>query len=318
LTARTRVSVVISAYTEDRWSDLCAAVSSLTRQSAGAPEIVVVVDHNVGLLRRAAGELGDVALAVPNGETRGLSGARNSGIAASRGEIIAFMDDDACAERDWLERLLASYEDPVVIGAGGRIEPAWDAARPGYFPREFDWVVGCSYRGMPNQRAEVRNVIGANMSFRREAFELAGGFISGIGRVDALPVGCEETEFCIRVRRRLAGRPIVYEPSAVVYHRVPVGRASARYFFSRCLAEGRSKAIVARLAGFSGALETERRYVTRALPRAVARSVRELLRGDPAALARIAMIVAGLLVTSIGYAVGTVHGVRIRRRADTP
>jgi GT2 family glycosyltransferase len=318
LTGPTRVSVVISAYTEDRWSDLCAAVTSLTEQSAGVPEIVVVVDHNPGLLRRAAGELEDAALAVPNREAHGLSGARNSGIAASRGEIIAFMDDDAFAEREWLERLLASYDDPWVIGVGGRIEPAWDASRPGYFPREFDWVVGCTYRGMPNQRAEVRNVIGANMSFRREAFEVAGGFVSGIGRVDALPVGCEETEFCIRVRRRFAGRRIVYEPRAVVHHRVPVGRASAQYFFSRCLAEGRSKAVVARLAGRSEALETERGYVMHALPRGVTRSLRELWRGDPAGLARIAMIVAGLFATGIGYALGAVESVRIRQQADAP
>lgn len=295
--------MIVSAYTEERWTDLTAAVASLAAQSAGAPEIVVVVDHNPALLERAEREL-DRAVVVANTEERGLSGARNTGIGAVKGEIVAFLDDDARAEPDWLERILAPYADPRVLAVGGRIEPVWDGERPAYFPREFDWVVGCTYRGMAAERAEVRNLIGANMSFRREAFDVAGRFISGIGRVDTLPAGCEETEFCIRLHARLPGRPIVYEPAAVVRHRVPAGRAKRRYFFSRCLAEGRSKALVARVAGASDALETERRYVSRVLPRGIARGAGDMLRGDLSGLGRVAMIVAGAVVTAVGYAAG--------------
>src|SRR5690349_6972748 len=82
------ISVVICAYTEARWDDLVAAVESIQCQSLPAREILVVVDHNSNLLDRARTHLPGVR-AVENHEPRGLSGARNSGIAAARGSAIA-------------------------------------------------------------------------------------------------------------------------------------------------------------------------------------------------------------------------------------
>ncbi|HET7094259.1 MAG TPA: glycosyltransferase family 2 protein, partial [Thermomicrobiales bacterium] len=196
---QTDVSVVICAYADDRWPDLLAAVASVQTQTPAAREIIVVVDHNDALLDRVRTQIPGVA-AVANVEPRGLSGARNSGVAASGGAIVAFLDDDATAAPDWLHQLCAAYDDPWVLGVGGAVEPAWAGGRPAWFPDEFDWVVGCTYRGMPGQTAPVRNLIGANMSFRRCVLEAVGGFRSGIGRIGALPVGCEETELCIRGR----------------------------------------------------------------------------------------------------------------------
>jgi GT2 family glycosyltransferase len=94
------------------------AVDSVQRQSAPPREIVVVIDHNPALLERTKTHLSDVVV-VENREQRGLSGARNSGIAAASGEVIAFIDEDAVAERDWLARLGVSYENPQVLGVGG-------------------------------------------------------------------------------------------------------------------------------------------------------------------------------------------------------
>src|SRR5439155_542168 len=76
--------------------------------------------------------------------------ARTTGIdRADRGDVIAFLDDDAVAEPDWLETMLRAYGDGSVMAVGGRIEPLWAAGRPGWFPPEFDWVVGCTYVGLP-------------------------------------------------------------------------------------------------------------------------------------------------------------------------
>jgi glycosyltransferase involved in cell wall biosynthesis len=306
MNARPPVSVIVSAYTEERWDDLGRAVRSLWEQSGGAPQVVVVVDHNASLLRRASAAL-DGALVVPNCEPPGLSGARNSGIAAARGRVLAFLDDDARAEPDWLERLLEPYDDGRVIGVGGRIEPDWDGGRPAYLPEEFDWVVGCTYRGMPTERTSVRNVLGANMSFRREAFEAVGGFLEEMGRLGAR---CDDTEMCIRIRTRLPGRAIVYEPRAMVRHHVPRVRARPRYFFTRCFVEGESKARVARVAGPAAALETERRYMARVLPAGVARGLAGAARGHLSGLAKAAMIVSGAGVAAAGY----VHEGRRRAR----
>ena len=304
------VSVVICAYSDERWDDLVAAVESVERQTAPPAEIVVVIDHNPRLLERVRAELPHV-VAVANSGERGLSGARNSGIDVARGGIIAFIDDDAAAEPDWLARLRAAYADERVIGVGGVVEPVWLAGRPRAFPSEFQWVVGCSYRGMPETTSPVRNVIGANMSFRRNVFGEIGGFRSGIGRVGKRPVGCEETELCIRAHQRNPEAVVLYVPLARVLHRVPAARTRWRYFVSRCYSEGLSKALVARIAGARDGLATERAYAVRALTRGFGRGLAEALRGDVAGAGRAGAIALGLCATTAGYVVGAARGARV-------
>lgn len=146
------ISVVVCVYTEDRWEDILAAVSSVRAQSLPALETLLVVDHNAALLERLTREYKetDGVRVLANAGPRGLSAGRNTGIAAARGGIIAFLDDDAVAERDWLRYFASGYADPRVMAVGGRTMPIWASRRrPAWFPEEFDWVVGCTYRGLP-------------------------------------------------------------------------------------------------------------------------------------------------------------------------
>lgn len=298
------VSVVVCAYTLDRWDDLVAAVTSLQQQSRPPAEIIVVSDHNPHLFERARATWPRVVV-LENEERRGLSGARNTGVRAAQGDIVAFLDDDAAAEPDWLAQLLVAYDDPKVLGVGGAILPRWETGRPGWFPEEFDWVVGCTYKGMPTTRSRQRNLIGANMSFRRELFEAAGDFQTDMGRIGTRPLGCEETELCIRGTQQLPGRHYVYEPLARVHHRVPAGRTTWRYFASRCYSEGLSKAQVSSRVGSGAGLASERTYATRTLPAGVLMSIGDaVLRGRPAGLGRAAAIVLGLAITAAGYSRG--------------
>jgi GT2 family glycosyltransferase len=298
-----RVSVVICTYTDRRWDDVATALASVRAQSRPPVQTILVVDHNPALLERAKVAFPDV-LVVPNKERAGLSGGRNTGVSHAAGDVVAFLDDDARAEPDWLERLAAGYSDPSVLGVGGAAAPVWPGRRPGWLPAEFDWVVGCSYVGLPTAAASVRNLIGANMSFRREVFDTVGGFTDGLGRVGTRPLGCEETELGIRLRQWRANGRLVYEPAAVVHHRITEDRAAWRYFCSRCFAEGVSKAIVSRRVGASDALETERRYVRSVLPRAIVRGLDPRRRHRSAGVARAGAIVAGLLLAGAGYARG--------------
>jgi len=314
LTADTsNVSVVICSYTEQRWDDLVAAVVSLQQQSRPPLEVVVVVDYNAALLARVQRQLTGVT-AVANSQVRGLSGARNDGIACSRGALIAFLDDDAVAAPDWLAKLQAHCDDPRVLGVGGWTEPSWAAGRPDWFPDEFLWVVGCTYRGFAHDIVQIRNPFGGCLCIRRQVFDEVGGFDTGLGRTSTSLRSCEETELCIRARQRWPDRFFAFEPAARIHHRVPMQRRRWRYFLRRCYAEGGSKALVSRRVGKQAALDVERAYLVRTLPCGIARGITEALTGrDPAGLRRAGAMVAGLIVTGAGFMAGTFTGRRDQR-----
>jgi glucosyl-dolichyl phosphate glucuronosyltransferase len=301
-----QVSVVVCTYTARRWEGLVAAISALQAQTLEPHEILVVVDHEPRLLERVASELsGTVALA--SAGSPGLAGSRNTGVHAATGSVVAFIDDDAVPEPEWLERLAGPYDDPDVAAVGGGIDPNWSVARPAWFPPEFDWVVGCTYRGLPEARATVRNLIGANMSFRREIFAHLE-FFHGLGHANGRSLGGEETDFCIRLAKLLPDSQIVYEPSARVRHHVPPDRARFSYFMQRCYIEGVSKGVLARRVGSSTGLASERAYV-RAIPAAALRAVAHAVRNRQPATALGAVAAAmGVGAAASGYAVS-----RLRR-----
>ena len=302
-----QISVIICTHDKNRLSAVLAAVASVKSQTRLANETIVVVDHNPSLLTHLKGELHGVQV-VENSENKGLSGGRNTGIAMAHGDIVAFLDDDAVAEPEWLAFLSESYADPAVVGVGGLTLPRWVSIRPSWFPPEFDWVIGCTYIGMPKTRGPVRNLHGGNASFRRDAFHPSEGFRNGIGRsIGRLPLGCEETEFCIRLSQRHPGALMVFEPRAVIWHLIPVSRCRISYFWMRCFAEGISKSQVTACVGLSDSLASERRYVSRTLPIGIARGLLDCLRGRPSGLLRATMIVAGLGVTVMGYIVGSIR-----------
>jgi cellulose synthase/poly-beta-1,6-N-acetylglucosamine synthase-like glycosyltransferase len=244
-----------------------------------------------------------------------VSGARNSGIAAAAGEVVVFLDDDARPEPDWLELMLAPFEDPRVQIVGGRAEPVWPVRRPDHVVPELDWLVGCTHRGVPTSRSVVRNPIGASMALRRSLVDEVGGFHDGVSRTGALPLGCDDTEFAIRVVQARPGSLVVFEPAAVVHHRVGQERTTWSYLRRRARAEGLSKATVAALAGQGAATSVERVYVRRVLPTAVLRELGRGLRGDPAGWSGVAGVVLALALTTYGYVTGSLTGrVRALRR----
>jgi glucosyl-dolichyl phosphate glucuronosyltransferase len=301
------LSVVVCTYNEERRPLLDRALEALQDQQEPPGAVIVVVDHNPSLLGALRLDYPDLTV-VPNERPRGLSGARNCGLAVTATPVVAFLDDDAVPQPDWVARLAMAYRaasGTQVLGVGGAIVPYWARRRPAWFPAEFDWVVGCTYKGARTDPGPVRNMLGANMSFRTGELRQIGGFRDGIGRIGTVPLGCEETEACIRMAHQCPGGQILFEPTARVHHYVPASRATWRYLLSRCWAEGLSKARVATLAGRSSALADERGYATRTLPRAVAQALREAITGMcTAPLGRAVAVLAGLVVTTAGFAAG--------------
>ena len=299
-----KVSVVVCAYTLDRWDDLCAALDSVASQDDGPYETVLVCDYNDDLFARATAAFPSVRV-IANGLSKGLSGARNTGVDATSGDIIAFLDDDASADSSWLVELCAPFEDPSVFAVGGWVEPRFMRPAP-WYPASFYWVFGCSYRGLPPTGGTIRNPIGASMALRRSVFVAVGGFTTGLGRIGKTLLGCEETELCIRYQREHGNERVVHQTTSVVHHRVGVERVTMRYLLRRCFSEGLSKAVVTDLVGARDALASERRQVALVLPKAVLTAMAHLVRRPRVGASELAFVVSGTVAAVAGYVRGRI------------
>src|SRR5262249_13978724 len=162
---------------------------------------------------------------VANALGRGAAGARNTGVREASGDVVAFVDDDAEPEPIWLEELADGFREAGVLGVGGDIRPHWEVGRPRWFPREYDWVVGCTYAGLGEDAGPVRNLIAANMAVRRDVFEALGGFRRELSKVGERSRP-EDTDLCLRAQPLFPGARWLHRPSAVVRHRVPARRGT--------------------------------------------------------------------------------------------
>jgi GT2 family glycosyltransferase len=303
------VSVVVCSHLVERFTLLVAALESLRAQTRVPDQVVVVVDGDDELLKKLHDRGGDELVLSTGGRT-GLSNARNTGLRAVTTDFVAFLDDDATAEPAWLESLVAALSTSAdVLGVGGRTLPAWESKQPAWFPDELLWTVGCSHLGLPASCQPVRNVFGGCALFRRPLFDEVGGFDDRLGRKAKGAAGCEETEFCIRAQRLHAGGTFLYEPAAVIHHRVPRGRSSPRYVLRRCWEEGRSKALLRVIARGVGqperrksSLGPERDFLLRVLPSGVFGGLRAAVRGRPAAAGRALLLLMGSATTVVSFA----------------
>lgn len=296
-------SVVVCAYTQARWQDLCETIASLLAQRPEPVEIILVIDNNAALLEQSRRHFTQVRV-VPNRHGRGLSGARNTGIEEARGALVAFIDDDATIAPDVIAKLAAAALRPGTLGATANIRPDWIGARPSWFPDEYLWTVGCTHEPAAGRVIEVRNVTGAACLFRREVFAACGSFSQALGRGKGrVPISCEETELCIRARQQFPGQAFLRDETALVQHKVPAARLTWRYFLIRCYAEGLSKGRLRAMLPSGAAFGTERSYVLSVLLPATAKAVVDGLKKPGAgAFTRAAAIMLGLAAATLGYA----------------
>jgi GT2 family glycosyltransferase len=295
------VSVIIVAYTARRWTCLQQAIAAARSQSIRPTETILVIDHNPELLARAQAEMPYLRV-IPSTRAAGSSGARNTGAAASLGEILVFLDDDIVAGAAWLETVLSHFATPEVAGVGGQARPLWQQSCPAWFPPEFFWVVGACYVGMPEHAGPVRNVWSSNMAVRRTIFESAGGFRDDLAKISdkSRP---DDTDLCLRAAAQTSGLWI-YEPAAVATHWVPRERATFSYFLYRCFHEGVGKGALAALNGFRVSTSAESRHMAVVLPAALRRDCKGVLTGHISGASRIAAAGLGLGVVIAGFLIG--------------
>jgi glycosyltransferase involved in cell wall biosynthesis len=254
-------SIILCTHRSKRYGDFVEAINSLKAQSYENLEIVVVVDGNRELYEKIVKtgvEMDKVKVKVIlNEENQGLSESRNKGIKEAKGDAIAFFDDDAVADENWLRELVRIYEEKDALAAGGKLLPKWTSKKPKFLPEEYYWLIGATHKGFPEEVAEVRNTFGSNISFKADVLKALGGFRGEMGVKGRGLLQGEETELCERMRKTF-GKGVVYNPEAIVYHKVFPERLMIKFLLRRAFWQGYSKRVMKEM-GYS--ISEEEKFV---------------------------------------------------------
>jgi glycosyltransferase involved in cell wall biosynthesis len=221
------ISAVITTY--NRSDMLAAALEPLLRQHAEPRryEVIVVDNNSTDDTRTTVERLvakGHSSLRYVFERKQGISHGRNAGIAAARGDIIAFTDDDVVVASDWIETITRTFdENPDVAYVGGKILPCWTEPPPAWLTEHHWWPLALLDRGDERFRVNASNPLclpTANAAFRREVFSRVGLFSPEFS-------GREDHELYVRLWH--AGIEGVYEPELVVMASVQPERCLKSY-----------------------------------------------------------------------------------------
>ena len=271
------VSVVICTYSMDRYDPFSECVKSVLAQTHEPLEIVLVVDGNDDVFERVNNDFGDYENVVlhNNNENKGISYSRTKGAEIASGEIVAFTDDDATAEPDWIEKLVAVYEETDAIAVGGDVQPDWQTEKPAFFPEEFYWLVGVVEPGFASDGEEVRNTYGSNISYRREAFLNVGGYDPNTGRKGDKHLQAHEAPAGIRLLEEY-GKGMIFTEEAVVHHKLFDYRGDFQWLVSRSFWQGYSKRVMDLL--YPNAPDNKSAYLKQLLAHFVPKRLTRLIR----------------------------------------
>jgi GT2 family glycosyltransferase len=295
------VSVIIATY--NRPDCLGECLRRLAGQSRKPEQIIVVDASPDDLTRRTTLGFAEASY-FRNPRGRGhMTVSRNIGLSHATGDIIAFLDDDAFAAPDWLERLTEPYADPSVGAVGGRaLNKQPDEERTGVDKvgrLDRNGVLHGYFAADTGKPVEVDHIIGCNMSFRRSVLAELGGLRDDYPGTEVR----EETDLAFRVRAR--GYKIVFTPHAVVDH-IGAPQAVGRRFDLRYAYYAQRNHLVLLLRNFGPASPVVWRNLGWSLG-----------AGALDAMRRIAGACARILVTGLGTISGLCVGIALLARDGT-
>ncbi|MCB0335128.1 MAG: glycosyltransferase [Bdellovibrionales bacterium] len=211
------------------------ALASLLEQSI--PANIILVDNSIdgSAFDRARLPTSNRQIVSAHEPAPGLSFARNKALELSKAEYIAFIDDDAEAEPDWLEQILVAFDQfgPQACAVGGPVFPRFEGKRPAWLGDEVLRMASCiDWGGELRVTKQNEYLVGCNLCYRTEALRRIGGFATKLGRVgqNAL-MGNEELDVIAKLIH--SDMFTVYQPSAKVSHFVPQERLVKSWYRKR-------------------------------------------------------------------------------------
>lgn len=234
-----KASVIICSYLPERINFLLEAIESIDKQTYFPIEVIIIIDGSQQLFDKMSFNISDKKI-ILNPKNIGLSLSRNIGARYASGNVIIFFDDDATADPNWVSEIMNIYKNHNAIAVGGRINPDWMNNKKEYIPDEYLWLLGASHKGTPENIIEVDNTFGSNISFLRDVFINLGGFKPNLGFSGKKMLQGEELELCSRMKETY-GRGVVYNPNAIVYHKVFGDRTKIKTLIIRSFWQGYSK-----------------------------------------------------------------------------
>jgi GT2 family glycosyltransferase len=221
-----RISVIVCTYNGARTIREC--LEGLRRLDYPGFEVIVVDD---GSTDGTAAIVKEYGFRLISGRNHGLSHARNVGLHAASGDIVAYIDDDAHPDPDWLRYLAAGLLGSSHVGIGGpNLPPPGD----GLVAESVANAPGGPIHVLLSDR-EAEHIPGCNMAFRRSALLAIGGFDPQFRTAG------DDVDVCWRLRER--GWTLGFHPGAVVWHH---RRNSVRAYWKQQVGYGRAEALLER------------------------------------------------------------------------
>ena len=239
-----RLSVVVC--THDRPHDLARCLDAIAELDSSVQVIVVDSACDPPCSNLVDGYAGAIpGIRCVREESPGLSRARNLGVREARGDLVAFIDDDAAPARSWARYLVDAFDADDRVGCvGGACIAVFDDAsrKPKWLSERLLQFAGITRFGASAReaRSSAEWPFGANIAFRREALPGDQPFLHELGRIGDNLLSGEEWALIESVHA--AGWKIWLEPRAAVEHTVHAARCESRYYWRRLWWAGVSRA----------------------------------------------------------------------------
>jgi glycosyltransferase involved in cell wall biosynthesis len=237
----TKISVVIP--TVDRANRIGGAIEKIFAGTVQPFEVIVVDQSQNDLTFNALSDFiqsGKVLYLKDEGS--GASRSRNIGWKKASGEIIAFTDDDAQVDRQWLESIQLTFaQTHLKIGVlGGKIIPSYEQKNANWsIPKKWEYLLPAYDQGDQLSLYQAENLpAGVNYSVYRSVLEKFAGFDETLGPnvSRGIQIYGEDAEFASRLQQ--SGFDILYNPNCIVHHPVPLSRQTPNFLEKRLISEG--------------------------------------------------------------------------------